>query len=75
MGKPEKELVDLVLYCFVETEKAYMVGDTKDKGKAVWIAKQFCERYEKIPDKKEKGIYPRYDFSMPEWVAIEKGFV
>ena len=57
-----RELIDIALQVCGETEKAYRVTDTTPD-KAVWIPKSQCER-------NEDGT-----FTMPEWLAVEKGFV
>lgn len=62
------DLIDVTLQVHHETDKAFLVSDDGDRTKAVWVAKSQCER----GDSKSSGIF---EFSMPEWLATEKGFV
>lgn len=64
------DLIDVTLQVHHETDKAFLVSDDGDRTKAVWVAKSQCERGDRAPI--GKGIY---EFSMPEWLATEKGFV
>lgn len=66
MGR--SDLIDLTLQVHHETEKAFLVSDDGDRKRAQWLAKSQCERGEP----KGSGVF---EFSMPEWLATEKGFV
>jgi len=74
---PKRELVDIELYQFHETERAYLVSDSLDDAKAVWIPKTHAER----GDRKASGgganqrSYEVFYFTLPEWLAIEKKLV
>ena len=59
MGK-SKELFDLAAELVHETEKAYYLDDGMNKA---WVAKSLVER-------NDDGT-----FTMPEWLAMEKGFI
>jgi hypothetical protein len=63
---PKKELIDITAQLRHETDKAYLIYDgrsTKDKEITTWVPKSQVE----------------YDgdktFTMPEWLALEKGFI
>ncbi len=70
MGK--SELYDCNLVLHHATLRAYGVSETGDPEKIVWLPKSQVERNEKTGDHK---IWPIYSFTMPEWLAIEKGLV
>lgn len=71
--KVDDDLIDMRLLLFHETEKAWLVGETADKSKAVWIPKSQCE-VEEEPVGRE-GKWPILDFRIPEWLLIDKGLV
>ena len=55
----KSELVDVTAKLLVETGKAYRIDDGKV---TEWVPKQFVEKN------------PDGTFTMPEWLAIDKGF-
>ena len=57
----EKKLCDITAELLHETEKAYLLSD--DGVKKQWVAKSLCE---------DNGDGT---FTMPEWVAHDKGFI
>jgi hypothetical protein len=63
-----KELIDLTLQLHHETAKAFLVSDDWDEANAVWIPKSQCEQ----GPAKGKGTY---EFTMPEWLAMEKELI
>lgn len=60
MREEHERRVDIDAGLLVETPRAYRICDGK---RSEWVPKSQCER--------------NYDgtFTMPEWLAIEKGFV
>ena len=64
----DNEVVEVTLQIHHETEKAYLVSESGDKNEAVWLPKSMCERG-------EKAAPAIYTFDMPEWLALEKGFL
>ena len=68
------DTIDVTLFLVHETERAYLVTEDDPFGGVsaqqawMWIPKSQCERGEK------RGA-ALYEFTMPEWLAIEKGFV
>lgn len=64
----QKELADITLQQHHETERAYLVSDSGERDKAVWIPKSQCERGDKIGPN-------LYEFTMPQSLAEEKGLV
>lgn len=66
------ELVDLELWVHRETTLAWQVSEEGDPEEALWLPKSQCE----IGDELERGpIATLHEFTMPEWLAIEKGLV
>lgn len=65
------DLVDLTLFLHVETDKAWRVSDNGSDTKAVWLPKSQVEM-EPLPGSKggREAV-----FTIPEWLAIEKGLV
>jgi hypothetical protein len=59
MGK--RELIDIAGELRGETEKAFRIYDGK---RTEWVPKQFVEHNE------QDGT-----FTMPEWLALDKGFI
>lgn len=64
----KKELVDLELWLHHETAGAYLVSELGDSDDSVWLPKSQCEKYER----KNGEIW---EFSLPEWLAKEKGLI
>lgn len=70
------ELVDLTLVQFHETDSAYLVGETEDSDKAVWIPKSKCERGRQYTDvRTDRGPKNVYEFTIEQWLAEDKGLV
>lgn len=65
MGK--SDLIDLTLQLHAKTAKAILVSDTGEDKDAKWLPLSQIEY-----DDKGKG---RVEVALPEWLAIEKGFV
>lgn len=57
------KLVDIRAMLRGETDKAYRIYDGK---RTEWVPKQFVERH----DESTHSV-----FTMPEWLAQEKGFI
>lgn len=70
-GDTGDDLIDFNLYVFHETPKAWLVGETADEKKAVWIPKSRC----KYDNPVRKGKRLTADFSVPEWICREKGLI
>lgn len=84
MPRPGSELVTLTLVLFHETHSAYLVGDTGERDKAVWLPMSQVEIDEhKIGDELEmiEGLSipgrtrPIHNFLVPEWLANERGLL
>jgi len=68
-----EKLIDIAAELRHETDKAYLIydgrshikkGDTQPSDLLIWIPKSQCEYNE------DDG-----SFAMPEWLALEKGFI
>lgn len=60
-------LIDVELNLIMQTDKAIRVGDSTDPSEGVWLPKsqiEFVERGCSI-----------VEVTMPEWLALEKGFI
>ena len=64
----KKEIADLELWLHHETAAAYLVSELGERDKAVWLPKSQCEKYER----KNGEVW---EFSVPQWLAEEKGLV
>lgn len=64
------DTVELKVFIHHETDAAYLVSETGDKDDAVWLPKS---QLQGEPVCVEKGSIA--DLEIPEWLAIEKGFV
>ena len=65
------ELAELTLVLFHETEAAYLVGETEDRDKAVWLPKSKSERERKIGDiQMGRRTYEMYEFTLEQWLAL-----
>jgi len=64
----KNELTDVACQLHHETDKAFLVSDDGDREKAVWLPKSQVEQ----GDAKGKGVFI---FTMPEWLAADKGLV
>ena len=63
------------LYVHRETERAWLVSETGDDSDAtIWLPKSQVETDERnvAIDKQESTIY---EFTVPEWLAREKGLI
>ena len=67
-----KEVVDLKLVVFHETDRAFLVGLTEAKDEAVWLPHSQVEKGDKCGV--VRGL-PIHKFQVPEWLAIEKELV
>lgn len=63
-----RELIDVACQLHHETGKAYLVSDDGSREKAVWLPKSQVER----GAAKKGGVFI---FTMPEWLATDKGLV
>ena len=61
------DLVDIPVTLHHETDKAWLVSDTGDRSKAVWVPKSQAEI-----EPASKGVHTR---TLPERLATEKGLV
>ena len=61
------DLIDIAVQLHATTRKAVLVSDDGDRKKAVWVPLSQCEM--------EPGEYGAATLTMPEWLAIEKGFI
>ena len=59
--------VEIDMQIHAQTDKAVLVSDDGDKRKAVWLARSQISM-----EPRPKAIVR---ITMPEWMAIEKGFV
>jgi hypothetical protein len=57
-----KELVDLELYFVTDTDLSWGVKEDEEDDDIIWLSKKLVERDGKT-------------FTIPEWLAIEKGLV
>jgi len=65
-------LVDLTLVLHRETERAWHVSESGDPGFAVWIPKSQADCGERVGG---DDMFPVYEFTMPEWLAVEKRLI
>lgn len=63
----KSNLLDLTIFFVAETEKAYGIKELEDDKTIIWCAKSQCEM------DGEKGSVAT--ITMPEWLALEKGFI
>ena len=73
MPRPEPAPIDVEVALFHETEKAYLVGTSDDREKAVWVPKSQCELGDER--KGRSGRYDIYELTLPQWLAEDKGLV
>jgi hypothetical protein len=62
------DLVEVTVLLVTQTDKAVLVSDTGESRDAVWVPKSQIE----IEETDREGAYV---ITLPEWLAIEKGFV
>ncbi|RWE63022.1 MAG: hypothetical protein EOS25_28190 [Mesorhizobium sp.] len=67
MTSGRSDLIDLTLALHAATSKAVRVSETGDDSKAVWVPLSECEMV-----KKPGGLVV---VTMPEWLALSKGFI
>lgn len=69
-----RELTEVTLFIRYETEKAWLVTDglkdAEGKENKVWLPKSQCQLEDNLYDSTKPAI-----FSIPVWLAEEKGFV
>lgn len=74
--------LDIHLVIFHETDRAWLVGDTGEREKAVWLPKSQVEVDETRPDGQESELIggipsgramPICRVVLPEWLAAERG--
>ncbi len=63
-----RELIDVACQQHHETDGAFLVSDNGERDTAVWLPKSQVER----GDAQGGGVYV---FTMPEWLAVDKGLV
>ena len=64
----KSDLVEITVLMVTETEKAVLVSDTGEPKDAKWVPRS---QIEIEPTDRERA----YVLTMPEWLAIDKGFV
>lgn len=64
----KSDLVEVTVLLVTQTEKAVLVSDTGESKNAVWVPKSQIE----IEATDREGAYV---ITLPEWLAIEKGFI
>jgi len=62
---PDSKLTDIVAELRHETPRAYLIFDG---GTEVWLPKSQCEMY-------DNGVSKFKQFTLPEWLAKEKGLI
>ncbi len=62
------DIVEVLCFLHGETDKAFYVSDTGERQQAVWVPTSQLEGYEYKSGSK-------IELSMPEWLALEKGFI
>lgn len=62
------DTIDLVLQLHAETDKAWRVSDDGNIAKAKWLAKSQVQQGER------KGP-AMYEYTVPEWIAVQNGWV
>ena len=67
-GSMKSDLVDITVSKHAETAEAVLVSDTGHSAEAKWLPKSQIE----IEPASQKGLFV---VTMPEWLAIDKGFV
>lgn len=68
MARGNSDLVDIALQVHHETERAYLVSSDGNREEAVWLPKSQCDQTKALG----KGAF---EFTMPEWLAVEKKFL
>ena len=67
-----KLLIDLELVQKASSPKAYGVTQYEEDEDLIWLPKSQVERGEKL---NTRGNYDHYEYTMPEWLAKEKGLI
>lgn len=73
MRKKSSGLHDTTLCVHHETERAWLVSETGERDKAVWLPKSEIEAYHETQRTTEGRR--TMDFAIPQWLAEEKGLV
>lgn len=61
------DVCELRLYVHHETGSAWLVSEDDDEDAAVWLPRSQCSRGEQL-DRAGR----QYEFSVPEWLALQK---
>lgn len=64
-----KNPVEIMLHIKKETYRAYLVTDDEESGVYVWIPKS------QVKTEEDCGPGDTVEFTMSEWVAMDRGFV
>lgn len=83
MSRTNDDLVELSLVLFHTSERAFLVGDSGERDKAVWLAIASCDmdpRPEGAEDETISGFAttrqrPIHKFLVPEWMAHQRGLL
>lgn len=70
MSRGKRELVDLTLHLHHETEKAWLVSNDGERDTAIWIPKSQVELGDRVNLRSQV-----FEFTMPEFLAYEKGLI
>jgi hypothetical protein len=62
------DIVEVTLQVHGQTQLAYFCSESGNKKDAQWVAKSKIEATKKL----SPGIY---EFSLPEWIALENGWI
>lgn len=62
-----REIVDITVQVHARTERAILVSDDGERDKAKWLPLSQCEV---VPKSRGQAVV-----TMPEWLAVENGFV
>ncbi len=63
----KSDLIDITVMRHAETEKAILISDDGERKNAVWVPKQHIEI--------DEGQAGHVTITMPEWLALDKGFI
>lgn len=65
---PDGEIVEIELHMHTQTDKAWKLSDDGEPKNAKWAPKAEVQRGDKV----STGAYK---FTLPEWLAIDRGWV
>jgi hypothetical protein len=69
----KSDLIDVTVQMHADTEKAVLVSDDGDKGKAIWLPKSQIEiAFHPSMKERGKGVAT---ITLPEWLAKDKGLI